>query len=212
MESLLTFGVNLIITAFAYLLVPTILCICRKELTLSRIRLIVIVNGICVWLIFMVIRINAGLDGTSAAVVLWSGIAYFLMKKCCLEIRHNNEPVEETVTEQDDWENTQEQQPRKKKTLVFVTIALSILLVVSAICNIVQYNYDETTFNSNLGNYTEKAEFLDDHIVFVIEGYGNYYYTYDEMMRVTEGKGRFTFWAYNKELAIYEGYIAAFSN
>lgn len=56
--------------------------------------------------------------------------------------------------------------------------------------------------------YEEKADFLDDRIVFVIDGYGNYYYTYDQMNTVTQGIGEYTFWAYNKEQAISRGYRA----
>ena len=60
MERLFIFCLNLFVTTIAYLIVPTIFCFCRKKFTLSKIKLIVIVNGICVWLIFMIIRINAG--------------------------------------------------------------------------------------------------------------------------------------------------------
>ena len=52
--------------------------------------------------------------------------------------------------------------------------------------------------------YEEKADFLDENIVFVIEGYGNYYYTYDCMNKVTNGE--YSYWAYNEEAAIYNGY------
>ena len=53
-----------------------------------------------------------------------------------------------------------------------------------------------------------KAEFLDENIVFVIDGYGNYYYTYEQMKTVTQGIGEYTFWAYNVEQAISRGYRA----
>lgn len=53
-----------------------------------------------------------------------------------------------------------------------------------------------------------KAEFLDERIVFVIDGYGDYYYTYDQMNTVTQGIGEYTFLAYNKEQAISRGYRA----
>lgn len=55
--------------------------------------------------------------------------------------------------------------------------------------------------------YEEKADFLDERIVFVIDGYGNYYYTYDQMRQVTQGTS-FTFWAYNIEQAKSKGYRA----
>lgn len=51
----------------------------------------------------------------------------------------------------------------------------------------------------------DKSDFMDEHIVFILDGYGNYYYTYDCMEEVTEGK-EYSFWAYNKEQAVSKGY------
>lgn len=56
-------------------------------------------------------------------------------------------------------------------------------------------------------DYKDKAEFLDENIVFVLDGYGNYYYTYDQVQQVTQGK-EYSYWAYNKEAAISRGYRA----
>lgn len=55
---------------------------------------------------------------------------------------------------------------------------------------------------------SEKVDFYDDNIVFVIEGYGDYYFTYDEMVRVTRYEDEYSYWAYNKEQAISKGYKA----
>lgn len=52
--------------------------------------------------------------------------------------------------------------------------------------------------------YKNKADFLDKNIVFVIKDYGNYYYTYDCVQKITSGS--YTYWAYNKEAAISKGY------
>ena len=54
----------------------------------------------------------------------------------------------------------------------------------------------------------EKAKFLDNNIVFVIDGYGNYYYTYDQMEEVTRDKGEYYYTAYNIEGAKSLGYKA----
>ena len=54
-------------------------------------------------------------------------------------------------------------------------------------------------------DYQEKAEFLDENIVFVLDGYGKYYYTYDQVQQVTQGK-EYSYWAYNTEAAISKGY------
>lgn len=53
----------------------------------------------------------------------------------------------------------------------------------------------------------EKAKMLDDNIVFVLEGYGNVYYTYDCVNKLTAGS-EYSYWAYNKEAAIDKGYRA----
>ncbi|MDD2392254.1 MAG: hypothetical protein PHU94_04920 [Bacilli bacterium] len=66
--------------------------------------------------------------------------------------------------------------------------------------------------NSNLFNVIgldsvyyvkNKLNFMDDNIVFKIEGFGNYYYTYDCMMQKVNGS--YSYWAYNKEAAISNG-------
>lgn len=49
----------------------------------------------------------------------------------------------------------------------------------------------------------EKLKFMNDNIVFKIDGFGNYYYSYDCMMEKVNGN--FTYWAYNKDAAISEG-------
>ena len=52
----------------------------------------------------------------------------------------------------------------------------------------------------------EKSEFLDEYIVFVIDGFGDYYYTYDEMITATKNMDEYVYWAYNKTQAISLGY------
>ena len=77
------FVVNLFITVAAYLTIPAILCLLRIEFSPKQIKWIVGINGFCVWLLFMIVRITNGEDGTSAAVILWSGVAYWMMNKFC---------------------------------------------------------------------------------------------------------------------------------
>lgn len=66
------------------------------------------------------------------------------------------------------------------------------------------YKYDWQCSN-HFSKEEAKAKFLDENIVFVLEGYGNVYYSYDCVDKLTEGED-FTFWAYNKEAAISQGY------
>ena len=72
---------------------------------------------------------------------------------------------------------------------------------------------ENTELNSDLLKITglntneyivDKLDFFDEHIVFVLEGYGNYYYTYDCVQKITDGP--YTYWAYNKEAARSKGY------
>ena len=56
-------------------------------------------------------------------------------------------------------------------------------------------------------DFSRKIKFFDENVVFVLDGYGRYYYTYDQMAQVTQGKS-FTYWAYNLEQAIDLGYRA----
>ena len=57
---------------------------------------------------------------------------------------------------------------------------------------------------------SNKINFYDNHVVFVVEGLGNYYYTYDCMMKKVNGS--FTYWAYNREAAIERGYYEGSCN
>lgn len=68
----------------------------------------------------------------------------------------------------------------------------------------------ETTMDiltdGNSWTYTsDKLDFFDENIVFVIEGYGNYFYNYDCVQKITDGE-EYSYWAYNKEAAISKGY------
>lgn len=59
----------------------------------------------------------------------------------------------------------------------------------------------------NYSDEIEKANMLDENIVFVLQGYGNVYYTYDCVSKLTSGS-EYTYWAYNKEAAKAQGYRA----
>lgn len=95
MDTIISIFLSLLITAVAYLILPIVLCIIGKPLTLSQIKKLVIVNGISVWLIFAIIRIESGIDGASYAVFLWSSVAYWLMKKRCLKTEEKHEQKHE---------------------------------------------------------------------------------------------------------------------
>ena len=85
MEVFLYFLFSLLITAVGYTIVPLIISIVRDKkrhiFSLKTIRTIIIINGICVWIIFQIIRIQLDISGTSGAVFLWSAVAYWIMKE-----------------------------------------------------------------------------------------------------------------------------------
>ena len=233
---------NLILTFFCYMLVPTIIVGTGRILTKKQILKIVIINGAVVWFLFRIVTIALNYEsGSGAAVFLWSSVAFYLLRKHCVETCDDSDTTEEDVItqfEEVDFPSVQAQLPQKKKQpLVFVIFALSVLLVGSVIFNVIQFaniqsntediEYDEGNTSSltfadwNEQNYSypddyyenrEKAEFLDENIVFVIEGYGNYFFTYDEMISVTRHEEEYSFWAYNIEQARANGYIPAYPN
>ena len=61
------------------------------------------------------------------------------------------------------------------------------------------------TGDKSVSSVSEKLDFFDDNIVFQIEGFGKKYYTYDCMMKKVANKDNYTYWAYNIELAKYNG-------
>lgn len=68
-----------------------------------------------------------------------------------------------------------------------------------------EYETELMEINWERNEYKEKADFLDENIVFVLDGYGRYYYTYDQVQEVTQGKA-YSYWAYTDVEAKSKGY------
>lgn len=94
---LLVLILDLILTVFGYLLVPTIYCLRKKPLSAKKIKKIIIINAICVWLVFQIIRSAAGESGASAAVFLWSWVGHIMMKKHLL-VEEESDPLKDDST------------------------------------------------------------------------------------------------------------------
>lgn len=93
------FLISLIITVLAYLLVPVVLVFSGKQYTEKEIRKIVIINGIVWFVIFFVIRVEQGYENVNfAPCVLWSSVAYSIMKKKCLKTVCENELVDKNIS------------------------------------------------------------------------------------------------------------------
>lgn len=101
---ILTLVLDLILTVFFYLLVPVILCIRKKPMTQKQIKKVVIINGICVCILFVFIRLANGGDlKMTPAVFLWSWVAKKIMEKRLLVddatgVLNEAEHVDETHT------------------------------------------------------------------------------------------------------------------
>lgn len=99
------------------------------------------------------------------------------------------------------------------------------ILVISNIFCILMYNDAKESANNDwcidelynlIGTdgflYTkDKLDFYDEHIVFVIEGYGKHYYSYDCVQKITSDDN-YSFWAYNEEAAKENGYTKGYCN
>ena len=101
--------IDFILTAVGYLLVPFIFWMKananNQKYTLGTIKKIVIINGICAWVLFRIITLEmTGEVTTGAAVFLWSAVAYWLLKKYCLieesaqESAETSSPAEQNFT------------------------------------------------------------------------------------------------------------------
>lgn len=80
------FILNLIITALAYLLVPAIIAISGEKYSDKKLKRIIIVNCILVWIFFRIFQTALGDEPSSIAVVLlWGGIGYWMLIECNLK-------------------------------------------------------------------------------------------------------------------------------
>jgi len=92
--------VNVLITIFAYLLIPMVIILLGKKYDEKRLKKINTINSVVVWLIFRIIEIVlSGTMTSGAAVFLWGPVGYWILKKRCLKenvttSRFNREKVE----------------------------------------------------------------------------------------------------------------------
>ena len=109
--------------------------------------------------------------------------------------------------------------------MIIVITILTIIIIIESVFIIKKQNYadelirrikdlensykylSDDYWNERIENIKlrNKSNFMDEYIVFVLDGYGNYYYTYDCMKEVTEGK-EYSFWVYSINNAVAKGY------
>jgi hypothetical protein len=199
--------IGLIFTASAYLIVPFICLLIahttRRWYRLATIQKITMFNGIGVWLLFRIKDIISGGDiQTGAAVFLWSGVAYIILKKYALR-----EDTEESEPEKTEAANSFLSDAKKEKQRNAPIVIISILLALSIAFNIYQYcatpELDNNIINQKLDFFDEqKLEFFDEYVVFVEDDGTNLYHKYE----CDKFKGDY-FWAYNTDQAIDIGYV-----
>ena len=133
------------------------------------------------------------------------------------------------ITENLDKEFVVEKKKKKISILKIVSLTLNVILIAGIIIGIIYFNNKIIYFNNKLeekddeinsritssacdfscsykySTEIEKANMLDDYIVFVLDGYGNVYYTYDCVKKLTAGQ-QYSFSAYNIDNAKGMGY------
>lgn len=215
--TIITFIVSTILTAFAYLIVPTFFCAIgyskNRSYSLKTIKRIVLINGVSVWLTLQIISISLGEFGVSAAVFIWSGLAYWLMRK--ILYKKSAEPEKDNKIEFE-IVNKNDKKRNLKAPFAIVAILLSLSVALNFVLLVVNFiTEDNTEFEQELAEAEEqnrkleqelqqgreKLDFFDEHIVMVEDDNTNLYHKY-ECYRF---KGN-DFWVYNVENAEYLGY------
>jgi hypothetical protein len=85
---------DIAITSIVYLFVPMLIWfapITDRTLSPSTLKKIVIINGVCCWLLIAIVSIETGGNGPGAAVFLWSWVAYKMLKKKFVTTKQNTD-------------------------------------------------------------------------------------------------------------------------
>ena len=149
------------------------------------------------------------------------------------EIKKEEKRISENIEKQEANNDTNIDINKKLKNTLIVLVI--VLIIVSGIAIYLKISDNTSELNEEISNLkkqvstlreeknklssentslkltdsknSRKIKFFDENVVFVLDGYGRYYYTYDQMEQVTQGKS-FSYWAYNLEQAIDLGYRA----
>lgn len=220
------FLLDLIITIFAYMFIPFCMFFKRSQnYTIKFKKNFLIANSVVIAFGFVLLRYMLMPDANDVISVAPALLYYFI--NYGIWGKNNLDDVTEE-TKKDKKYLTHKLNFNifnSKKIFIVVITILTITIIIESVFIIKKQNYAdelkketislketvESSNNSRIELLKEniilrnKSNFMDEYIVFVLEGYGNYYYSYDCMKEVTEGK-EYSFWAYNKEQAISKGY------
>lgn len=203
LDTIISLMLDLFITVIAYLFIPTIFCIVehnkRHSYNLKTIKKITIINGACIWFVLQIIRFYSGETEVSiSGVLLWSFVAYWMMKKILLEKDIELKSDETENDEKIEFEIVNKKE--KNRSFKIPLIVVSILLVLSVALNLYQLGLNNQRDEERIEN-RDKLNFLDEYVVFIEDDSTNWYHKY-ECYRF---KGR-DFWAYNIDQAENLGY------
>ncbi len=220
------FLLDLIITIFAYMFIPFCMFFKRSQnYTIKFKKIFLIANSVVIAFGFVLLRYMLMPDANAVNSFAPALIYYFI--NIGIWGKNNLDSDSETV------KKNKKHLTRKlnfeflniNKVFIIVITILTIIIIIESVFIIKKQNYadelkkeieslEETIQSDNEAYFdllkenihlTSKSNFMDEYIVFVLDGYGNYYYTYDCMKEVTEGK-EYSFWAYNTNSAIAKGY------
>lgn len=230
--NILSILIDLVITFFAYMSLP-FLTFSKKNQnwTKKEIKIINIINSIIFSIFFYALRLLLKIDTTSwniAPAVFY----YFLNNYIWLNRVKNKKSLTANTNKTQIKKKTSKIIKTDYKKIMIIT--LIILFVMSLSLNFyllhknknieqdysevsdkyiktqIKYNNTNDVLNELLDGYTSiyvkrKLDFFDENIVFVIDGYGNYFSNYDCMIQRV-GNSSYNYWAFNKEAAIDYGY------
>lgn len=207
-ELIISLIFDFILTVIAYLLVPAIFCIAgynaNRSYSLKTIKKIVFINGGCVWVILQIARFYLGETRASmSGVLLWSFVAYWMMKK--ILFKKDITPENNDEAEDDEAENDRKieieivDKNKKKRSFKIPLIIVTILLVLSIAFNLYQLGLNNQS-NKELEQNRNKLDFFDD-LVFVENDNTDWYHKYD----CYRFKQR-DFWAFNIDQSDDLGY------
>ena len=119
---------------------------------------------------------------------LWylPNIKYFEKRKWYFQNKEQEEPDPKYVEEM----NIKTMRRINKMEKVIMSILLGVAAITSLVsAAIIEVDSDYLDYlKEEVGTIKEKADFLDENVVFLIEGDEEYYYTYDQVMQFPEDK------------------------
>lgn len=213
--------INIILTGIAYIFYPLFefKILKTENYTNEQIKKRCIINSIVVFTIIYIYRLIRFEDYkiNPSPAILWFFINYsiFTRKKKPKKAKKKKKADEYIDMDNLSMDFIDKKKPKiknlKEKKYKRLFIIFVILFSISIIINLFQYlnytfineEYEYELRNNN--TLQEKVDFFNDNIAFVIDKNSNYYYNYDCLQSVMNGK-EYSFWAYNKKQAINRGY------